>query len=163
MNHKSVSSMGVFGLEQIRLARGDAAEGVGRAGAGNGALVAMHAAVMADLQEERAVAETITAFDAFGAPDAERLVNRVFVIGVFDERAFDSGGGAELIFSRGGKRIRLWLEVASAEIAVTAHRVGVNAFHGGLFENALCGAIAAADAFVRINLPDPILCLRAIG
>ena len=147
--------MGVLGLEQIGLARGHAAEGLGRTGARYGAFVAMHATVVADLEEQRAVAETIATLDTLRAADAERLVNLVFVIRIFDERAFDRGSRAKLVFGGGRERVGLRLEVAGAKIAVAAHRKGVNAFHSGLFKHALRGAVAASKAFLRVNLPDP--------
>ena len=156
-------SVGVRGLQQIRLGRRHAAEGIRWTSAGNGAFVAMDAAVVTDLQEERAVAETIASLDAFCAADAKALINRVFVIRVFDERALNGGGRAKLILGGGGKRVWFGLEVAGAEIAVAAHREGVNALYGGLFENTFGGAVAAADAFLRVNLPDPLLRLGATG
>ena len=155
-------SVRVRGLEQIRLLGRHAAERVSGAGAGDGALVAMDAAVMADLEEERAVAETVAALDALRAADAELLVNCVFVIRVFDKSAFDGGGGTKLILGGSGQRVRLGFKVAGAEIAVAAHRKGVNALHGGLFQDALGGAIAAAHTFLRVNLPDPAFSLAVV-
>ena len=153
--------MGVLGFEQVGLARGYAAEGVGRTGAGDGALVAMHAAVVADLQEQRTVAEAVAALDAFGATDAKILVDRVFVIRIFDEGAFDGDGRAKLIFGGSGEGVGLGFEVAGAEIAVAAHGVSVDAFHGGLFEHAIGRTVAATNALLRVNLPDPFLGLGA--
>ena len=155
--------MGVLGLEQIGLARGHAAEGLGRTGARYGAFVAMHATVVADLEEQRAVAETIATLDTLRAADAERLVNLVFVIRIFDERAFDRSGRAKLVFGGGRERVGLRFEIAGAKIAVAAHREGVNTLHGGLFEHAVGRTVTAANAFIGIKLPNPILGFRAAG
>jgi len=154
--------MSVSRLQQIRLARGHATESVARTGAGDGALIAMDAAVVTDLQEERAVSKTVAALDTFRAADAQLLVNGVFVVGVFDERAFDGGGGAKLILGGSGERIGFGLEITRSEIAIAAHGVGVNALHRGLFQYAFRGAIAAPHTFLRVNLPDPFLRLGAI-
>ena len=50
--------------------------GIGGTSPGDGTLVAVHTAVVADLQVERAVAEQGAALDALAAADAERFVNR---------------------------------------------------------------------------------------
>ena len=97
-------------LQQIRLVGRHAAEGVAGADLGDGAFVAVHAAVVPHLQEERAVAEAVAALDALGAADAEPLVNRVFVIGVLDVGALDGGGGAEAVLRAGVQVVRLRLE-----------------------------------------------------
>ena len=102
------------GLEQIRLVRRDTAEGVGWANFGDGALVAIDAAVVADLEEERAVAETVAAFDALRASDAQVFINLVFVVRVLHECALDGRGGAELVFRAGVEVVGLWLEIAGA-------------------------------------------------
>src|SRR5512146_2013247 len=62
--------LGGDGFEQVGLGGRHAAERVTGADFGDGALVAVYAAVVADLQEERAVAEPDAALDAFGAADA---------------------------------------------------------------------------------------------
>ena len=102
---------------------GHAAERVAGTGARDGAFVAADAAVVADLQEEGAVAETVAAFDALGAADAQLFVNRVFVIRVFDEGALDGTGRTELIFRRGGQCVGFGLEIPRAKIAIAAQRV----------------------------------------
>jgi hypothetical protein len=60
-------------LQQVRLVCGHAAEGVAGADFGDRALITVHAAVMPHLQEERAIAEAVAAFDALGATDAKPL------------------------------------------------------------------------------------------
>ena len=97
-------------LQQVRLVRGHPAEGVAGADFGDRAFVAVQAAVMPHLQEERAIAETVAALDAFGAADAKLLVNGVFVIRVLDVGALDGGGGAEAILRAGVQVVRLGLE-----------------------------------------------------
>ena len=79
---------------------------------------------------QRAVAKHRAAFDAFAATDTEWLINGIFVIRIFDEITFDCAGGAELIFGSGVELVGLRLEIAGAELAVTAHIKTVNAFHG---------------------------------
>lgn len=147
--------MRMRGLEQIRLLGRHPAKGVSRTCAGYGALVAVNTAVVANLQKERAVPETIAAFNTLRTADAELLINLVLVVRVFDERALDGAGRAKLIFSCGAECVWFRLEIPGAEIAVTAHGERVNAFHSGLFKHTLRGAVAASKAFLRINLPDP--------
>ena len=81
--------------------RGHAVDRVSGADLGNRALVAVYAAVMPDLQEQGAIAEPVAALDTFGAADAERLVDGVFVVRVFDVGAFDRRGRALAVFRRG--------------------------------------------------------------
>ena len=150
-------------LQDIRMAHRHAAEGVPRAGAGDGALVAVDAAVVPDLEEERAVAETDASLDALSAADAEMLFNGVLVVGVFDVGALDGGGGAKLVLGGGGQRVRFRREEAGAKLAVSAHRVGVNALHCRLLQHAFRGAIATAKTLGGVNLPDPIFRLRVPG
>lgn len=131
-----------------------AAERVARADFGNGAFVAIDAAVVADLKKERAVAEPVAALDAFGAPDAQLLVDRVFVIGVFDIAPLDGRSRAQTVFRPRIQVIGFRLEIAGAQLAVSAEGVSMDAFDGGLFQDAVGGAVAAPEAFLRINLPD---------
>jgi hypothetical protein len=80
-------------VQQVGLVGRDAHEGVRGAGRGDGALVAVEAAVMADLEDEGAVAVILAALDADAAGDALGLVNEVLVVGVLDEAAPDGAGG----------------------------------------------------------------------
>jgi len=114
----------------VWLRRRNAMNRIRGAGASDGTFIAVNAAVMPDLEMERAIAEHRATFHTFTATDAERFVNRVFVIWVFDKLPFDCAGGAELIFSGGIELVRLWFEVTGAKLAVTAHIKTVNAFHG---------------------------------
>src|ERR1019366_1911051 len=95
------------GLQQIRVIGWHPAEGVTGADLGDGALIAIHTAVVPHLQEKRAVAEAITALDTLGAADTQPLVDRVFVIGVFDIGALDCGGGAQAVLRAGVQTIGL--------------------------------------------------------
>ena len=61
------------GLEQIRVTDRHPPNGFARTNPGNGTFVAVQAAILLDLEKERAVAEPITALDAFRAPDAQVL------------------------------------------------------------------------------------------
>jgi hypothetical protein len=132
-----------------------AAEGLAGTGAGDGALVAVEAAIMADLQEKRAVAEAVAALDTFGATDAKLFVNTILIIRVFDVGALDGGGRAKLVFRRRGQLVWFRREKSGAKLAVAAHRVGVDAFDGRLFQHAVGGAVAAVQAFGGIDLPHP--------
>ena len=144
-------------LQQIGLIGRHPAEGVAGANLGNGAFVAVDAAVVPHLQEERAVAETVTALDAFGAANAQPLVNGVFVVGILDVSPLDGGGGALAVLRAGVQVVWLGLEVAGAKLSVAADGEGIHAFVGGLFEDAGRGAVAAAHALHRIDLPHGAL------
>ncbi len=102
------------GFEQVRMIHRHTAEGVAGTHFGNGAFIAVQTAIVAHLHEERPIAEAIAAFDTFGAPDAQSLVDHVFEIGVFHERSFDRGGRAQLIFGAGVQIVRLGHEVTRA-------------------------------------------------
>jgi len=140
------------------MAGGDSDKGVARTNPGNGAFVAIDAAIVAHLEEKRAVAKTIAALDTFGTPDAEPLVNRVFVIGILNVGALDGGGRAQTVFRSGVEIVRLRLEITGAELAIAANGKRMDALDRGLFQDAVGGAIAAAKTFLRINLPN-----RALG
>jgi len=141
-------------LEPVRLAGRHSLDRVSGAGAGDGTLVAVDTMVVSDLQMERAVAEHRAALHAFGATDAERFVDRVFVVWVFDELPLDRAGRAELVFSGGGEFVGLRLKVTGAELAIAAHVETVDAFHRRLFQHAFRRAPAALRTFPRVNLPD---------
>ena len=81
---------------------------------------------MPDLQKERAVAERIASLDALAAAYAEGLVDAVLVVGVLDEGALYGAGGAGLVFGGGGQRVGVGLEIAEAQLAISAHCVGVD-------------------------------------
>ena len=134
--------------------RGHTAEGIGRAHLGNRAFIAIHTTVMANLHEQRSVSEPVAPLNAFCAADAELFVDGVFIVGVFDESAFDGRGGAQLIFGAGVQVVGLWIEVPGAKLAITADSVRMDALNGRLREHTTGGAEPAADAFLRIDLPD---------
>jgi hypothetical protein len=56
--------------------------------------VAIDAAVVTDLQEERTIAERVTTLDTFAAAVAELFVDGVFVVGLFDILSAYRPGGA---------------------------------------------------------------------
>ena len=141
-------------LELVGLAGWHALDCVGGTSAGDGTLVAVDTAVVPDLQMQRAVAEHRAAFYTLCATDAERFINRVFVVRVFDELPLDCTGRAELVFSGGGEFIGLRLEITGAELAISAHVETMDAFHCRLFQHALGRAPATLRAFPRVNLPD---------
>src|SRR5580765_1873376 len=88
-------------LQEIRVLARDAPKGIAGTDFGNGAFVAIEAAVVADLEEKRAVAEAVAPFHTLGATDAELLINVVLIIGILNESPLDGGGGAQLVFSGG--------------------------------------------------------------
>ena len=94
-------------LQQVGMGRRHPPERIARADLRDSALVAVYAAVVADLEEEGAVAEPVAAFDALGAADAEFFVYGVFVIRILDKAAPDSAGGAELVFGARVQVVRL--------------------------------------------------------
>ena len=108
---------------------------------------------MTDLEIERAIAEMGAALDAKPASRAERLVDVVLEIRIFDERADDRAGRTELVLSRLVEARGIGLEIAEAELAVAAHRVAVHAFDGRRIQHALGLAAAALYACARIDLP----------
>lgn len=140
-------------FQQVRLACRDAAKSIAGANFGNGALVAVDTSIVAHLEKQRTVAEAITAFNAFGAPNAQPLVDGVFVVRIFHERALDGGSGTETILRAGIEIVWFGLKIARAELAIAAHREGVHAFHRGLFQHAMGRAVATMKTLLRVNLP----------
>src|SRR5262249_19675398 len=118
------------------------------------AFIAVYTTVVAHLQKKRAVPEPVAALDAFGAADAQMLIDRVFIVRVFNERSLDRCGGTEAIFGAGVEVVRSRFEISRAKLAVAANRVGVNALYGRLLEHTVRRAIAATHAFLRVNLPN---------
>jgi hypothetical protein len=106
------------------------------------------------LEVERSVTETIAAFNAFGATDAQRLINGVFVIRIFDKGPLDRRRRTQLIFSTRIQVIRRRFKISRAELAISADCMSVDALDGGFFEHAVRGAQAASDTFLWINLPN---------
>src|SRR5690242_16714829 len=105
-------------FQQIGLICWNATKRIAGTSPGDCAFIAVHTAVVPHLKEKRTVAETIAALDALGATNAKALVNRVFVIRIFDERSPYCGRGAQLILRAGIQFVGFRLEVASAELAV---------------------------------------------
>jgi hypothetical protein len=85
---------------------------------------------MTHLKKEGAISERVASLHTFSATDAQRFVNRIFMVGVFDKLAVDCTCWAKLIFCTRIQGIRLRLKVASAELTVATHGKSVNAFDG---------------------------------
>ena len=132
---------------------GDAPEGVAGTDLGNGALVAIEATIVAHLQKKGAITKPVATFDTFGAADAKLFVDGVFVVGIFDEAAFNRRSGAKAILSTGVQVVRLRLEIARTELAIAANRVSVHTFHRGLLEHTMRRAVCATNTFLGIDLP----------
>ena len=107
-----------------------AADGVGGAYPGDGALVAVDAKVVHDLQVEGAIPEGGASLHAFGAAHAELLVDDVLEVRFFDELPGDGRGGAELVFAAGVQGVAARFEIAPTEVAIATEVVGVDAFNG---------------------------------
>ena len=129
----------------------------------NSALVAVNATIVAHLEEERAVAEPVTALNALRAPNTQLLVDGVLEIGVLDVTAPNRGGRTQAILRASIQVVGFGFEIAGAKLAVATERVGVDAFDGRLFEDAMGGTISAAHALLRINLPHRALGATAAG
>src|SRR5262249_23139405 len=140
-------------LEQIGLARRHPQKRVAGANLRDGAFVAVYATVVPHLEKERAVTETVTPLNAFGASDAQMLVDRVFIIWVFDECSLDRCGRTEAVLGTSVEIVRSRFEVPGAKLAVTTNRVGVNAFYRRLLQHAVGRAVAATHTFLRVDLP----------
>jgi hypothetical protein len=139
----------------------DAFPGISGALAGDGTIVAIQAAIMADLEVKGGVAKHLACLDADGAPDAFVLLDVVFPIGVLDKQALDGPGGAELIFGGGGQRRRVGLEVTKTEAAVTADRIRLHAFDRRGTQDTGSGAFFAVRALHGVDLPDGVPALGA--
>ena len=83
------------------------------------------------------------------------LVNSILIIRVLDVGALDGRRRAKLVLRRRRQLVGFRREKPGAKLAVAAHRVGVDAFDGRLLQHAMGGAIAAVQAFGRVNLPHP--------
>ena len=109
---------------------------------------------MPGLEIQRSIPERITPFHAFAAPDTQFLIDSVFKVGVLYIGPLDRSGRAELAFrsriSRSGTR----LKITAAQVAVSAHRVGMNAFHGRVGQNTVDGTFFTLDTDVGVKLPD---------
>ena len=142
------------GLKQIRPVRRHSHESVSRAHFRNRAFVAIHAAVVPNLQEQGTVPEPGAAFHAFGAAAAEGLVARVSVLGILDVGAPDRRGRTQAILGACVEVIGVGLEEPGAKLAVAAHRIGMDAFDGRLLQDAMRGAVTAVNTLLRIDLPN---------
>ena len=116
-----------LGFLEVRRARRNTRDSLAGTLCCDGALIAFHANILVDLQEQRAIAKLRAAFDALAATNALVTVDGVLEIGVFDEFTFDGGRGAELILGRRRKLIWLGLEEPRTQIAIPAHHKGVEA------------------------------------
>ena len=88
--------------------------GIGGADSCDRTFVAVHAQFMTNLKVQRPVTEHGATFDAFGAPDTKRFIDRIFVVGIFDKSPENCAGGAELIFCGGIQFIGLRFKVTGA-------------------------------------------------
>lgn len=137
--------------------------GIARANADNGALVAVLAAVVADLQMQRTIAKRGTSGHAFGTSDAQIFVDNVFEIGLFDETPFDGRRGAKLVFGSGVEVGNARFKIATTQIAVATKVVGVYAFYGRFAEHTVGSTASALGTFERVDLPHGATSFRVSG
>jgi hypothetical protein len=121
---------------------------------GDAALIALLAEFLPDLEKERPVPIRRTPLHAPTAPNACRFIDGVFEIGVFNVLALDGVSRAAQILGCGVELDPFVLIIPAAEKAVPAGCVLVNALHGGASKDAGGLALAALNAFIRIDLPQ---------
>ncbi len=80
---------------------------------------------------------------------------------MFNKSALYGSRRAKLVLRASVEGIWLRLEVASAELAVSAHGELVNAFDRGVLQHAMSRALSALYTLIGIKLPDPIVRLTA--
>ncbi len=126
----------------------------GRAPSGNGALVAVQTAIVPVLQIQGSVSECIAALHALAAPDAQFLIDRVFKIGIFDISPFYRTRRTELTFCSGIPHSGSRLQIPAAQVAVPAHRVGMDTFYSGMGQHTVDRTFFTLDTDIGIQLPD---------
>jgi hypothetical protein len=109
---------------------------------------------MPGLKIERAISKRVAALHTFSASDTQLFINGVFKIRIFYICPFDGTGWTELAFCSCISGSGAWLEIPAAEIAVAAHRIGVNAFYGGMRQNTVDCAFFTLDTDIGIQLPN---------
>ena len=127
---------------------------MGWADFGDAALVALLAEPLPDLKKERPVPKRRAPLHAPAAPNACRFIDGVFEIGIFNVLALDGVSRAAQILGCGVELDPFVLIIPAAEKAVPAGCVLVNALHGGASKDAGGLALAALNAFIRIDLPQ---------
>jgi len=129
-------------------------DGLCRACRGDRALIAVDAAIMADLQEQGPVAELVTSESTLRAARAGLLVDGNLVVGVLDRAATNRVVRAAAVFRGGHISRSLVAQQPKAKAAVPAQGVGMNALDGRWGKNALGCAQAALNTARRVDLPD---------
>jgi hypothetical protein len=85
---------------------------------------------MPRLQVQRPVTEGVAALNTLAASDAQFLIDRVFKIGIFNVCPLEGTGWTKLAFRSGVSRFGARLEITAAQVTVSAHRIGMDTFHG---------------------------------
>jgi hypothetical protein len=134
--------------------------GIGRANPCYGALVAVVADVVFDLEVERTIPERGATPDALGAPDAQFLVDDILEIGFFDVPPFNSRCRAKLVFAAGGAGVGIGFQVAAAQIAISAQVIGMDTLYSRRGFDALRSTPSTLCTSKRVDLPDPFLLCR---
>ena len=159
--------LGAWGLggvfEHIGLLGGNPLERARRTSGGNGTFVAIQTAIVTHLKKQRPISKGRTALDALAAAVAEGLVEIVLVVRFFNESALYRPGRAKLVFGAGIERPRGRLMKAGAVITISAYPIDLNALDGGFCQHAMRRAIAARDTYLRVDLPDHIVCAASAG
>jgi hypothetical protein len=143
----------LIGFKEIGIGGGNAFEGIGRTGAGDGAFVAVDAEVVFDLHIHRSVAEHIASLNAFTTANAQILINGVLIVGLLNKGALNGGCRAELVFRAGISGFCIGPQITAAEVAVTADGIGVETFNSGRRQHTMRRATSALRTLFRINLP----------
>ena len=128
-------------------------KGIGRAMCGNRTLIAVQAAVMANLQKQRPVAEISTALDTLPAGNAKLFINAIFKIRVLDKSTLDRSNRTAQILGGGIQLEVITMIITAAKFTIAATGILMNAFHRRRRQNTFLGAAPALHTFVRINLP----------
>jgi hypothetical protein len=118
---------------------------------------------MPNLQVKRPVSERIASLHAFSAPHAQFLVDRVFKIGIFDVCPLYGPRGTKLAFRSRISGFGPGLKIAAAQIAITAHRIGMDTFHSRMGQNTVDRTFFTLDTDVGIYLPDHFFRRRFTG
>jgi hypothetical protein len=109
------------------------------------------------LEIQGSVSEGPAGLYTFSTPDAEFLIDGILEIRILYKSPFDGAGRAELVLRPRIPGFGAGLEITAAEIAVSAHGIGVRALDGGMRKDAVGCTPLTLDAQARIQLPDHFL------
>ena len=140
-------------LEKVGVGGWDAHDCLGRTRGRYCALIAVDAAVVAYLQEQRSVAESRTPERALRAACTRRLVHVNFVIGILYRTASYGVVWTATVLGRRNIAGALVAQQSEAKAAVAAEAVSMDALNCGGRNHAFRGAQSALYTARRIDLP----------